>query len=330
MKTQSPSTRMDAASNQWIGNIRSLLHETPTDATKVIRAIQAHPNAQAREVAERYALEHFRRIQPRVYIPNNEPFYKGQIHYDLTTGVLTPLDGANQQICCLIDRRWDDLQPTKLHDMARQCNVCKRMTYKANRLSSEDVLEHIRNNTSVYLHLDPIYQMVAFFTLENQDPNKKKLNLRKWLTSRLGRQRTPKYNWYIHRVNSVLKINAAAAMGFQPVVEGKGKKKWFIGGIFFQVWQNTRTGEITVQRDESCVVLRPPFVEWRIACIGSYYDPQEHIGPPLYAYLIPADVTPGTRVYLSQRDTAIWNGTDLEQFERIPTLYIVNYEHPSR
>ena len=110
---------MDEKSNQWIGNIRALLHDTQPNAHKIIRAIQQQPNARAREVAERYALDHFLHIKSQLYIPDDEPRRTGQVQYNHTSGALTPLtDEANQQACCLMDRCWDDPKPMALHDPA--------------------------------------------------------------------------------------------------------------------------------------------------------------------------------------------------------------------
>jgi hypothetical protein len=120
-------------------------------------------------------------------------------------------------------------------------------------------------------------------------------------------------------------INQAAKEGFRPLVKPVKPSKKIHSK--FCVWQNQTTGEIEVLGDYRINALDG---DWKQVIDWTDYYPY-NFAMPFAAYLIPADITAGERVYIkdliedfigmswNQGDTfrlesceAVWDGSDLK------------------
>ena len=120
-------------------------------------------------------------------------------------------------------------------------------------------------------------------------------------------------------------INKAAKEGFRPLVKPVKPSKKIHSK--FCVWQNQTTGEIEVLGDYRINALDG---DWKQVIDWTDYYPY-NFAMPFAAYLIPADITAGERVYVqdliedfigmswNQGDTfrlesceAVWDGSDLK------------------
>jgi hypothetical protein len=120
-------------------------------------------------------------------------------------------------------------------------------------------------------------------------------------------------------------INQAAKEGFRPLVKPVKPSKKIHSK--FCIWQNQTTGEIEVLSDYR---INPLDGDWKQMIDWTEYYPH-NFPMPFAAYLIPADISAGERVYVkdliedfigmswNQGDTfrlesceAVWNGSDLK------------------
>lgn len=338
-------------SNDFMGIIRSMLHEPRPNAAQIVTAIQTCPDAHTQSIAERYAWEHFQRIQSREQIPEYSDYEVGAMRYNSASHLLSTPDGSViKKMCCPIAKRWDQLDEIDTQDRARTCPACQRHVYNTQGMDAHEVHQIVKDDPEVCLYIDQRHGNVEFITSPQLTPHEEATRKQEKLAPSKAKTFFARFRGdvpeppEIRTLLTCIEINQHAALGYFPLVRQNAAPD--ISGIFIQIWQNSRTGQIVVQTDSRCVPLPRPYREWTIAVPGFHAGQNPALS--FVAYMIPLDLEPGTQVSIKKyftppgRDRSVldpirydrprpkeiyatWTGSDVE-FERAvnePDYYTV-------
>jgi hypothetical protein len=301
--------------NTFMGTLRALLAEPDPDATSIVLAIKDIPNAHDREVASRYAWEHFQRIGRRDDVAVHAPRPpESPMRFDPETRVLASADGAAiKELCCPVEKRWSELEVLDAQDMARACADCKRNVFDTRGMNAGDVRRIVASDPSVCLHVDERHGNVVFATAPSTDDAPEEAPIEEEIEQAFGLRgrvnswarritgggleepTTPREVPLIATASSVMEVNLGAALGLRPLVKRLAD---LTGDHYMQVWQNTRTHEVMIQADPRHAPMPLPYDEWEVAVPAFTYGEQGW--SPFGAYLVPADLEPGSSVRLER------------------------------
>ena len=263
----------------FMGTLRSQLNAPAPDAAAIVLATQRVPKRHDREVAQRYAWEHFRRIGARRDVLVYDPMAHAPMHYDPTTRMLSGSDGTDiKELCCPLTKRWSDLEVLDANDMARACAACKRRVFDTRAMKEADVRRMVAHDPTVCLHIDARHGNVVFATRSPSSPG-------------ADLDEHP----LIATAHSLHEVNFGAMIGMRPILKRLSDRD---GTHFLSVWQNTRTREIMLQMDPRHAPIPLPYDEWEVAIPGFRWANEG--SSPFGAYMIPRGLAPNTPVRLER------------------------------
>lgn len=251
--------------------------------------------------------------------PASEPvkkWYQGlepnsKMIFDPMTNALYGSDGRLiKTLNCPIALRFSDLEQLSCDSPDRFCHVCKETVVGINDLSDTEVWEKVAANPDICLFATSDAKNVIF--------------LKPIGVGGLNKDRLP----VIKTARSLESMDDAQKRGYRLLFRETGVDNVF-GTTKVILYQNNATGKLWWSGDYRCTRPDPSTHNgsWRLVKDFFFIRPDRPL--PIAAYLIPPDVTAGTKVYLedviedrtlvlwnqgnAQRrvsETAIWDGAD--------------------
>ena len=205
-----------------------------------------------------------------------------------------------KEMHCPLQKRWDEMTPIGSDDRARLCGGCGKSVHSTDGLTDVEVLRLMRKNSEACLmvRLDS-----PNLTIEGQPSVRGMAALEESCPMRR-----------IRTARGMRAINEMASATLRPLVvpvrPGSTSR--------FAVWQHRQTGQIELQGDmrwsPNSECEGEPQWEQVIGRYAYEFGPRcGDDGIPVAAYMIPADLRPGERVWVEDIIESVEAGRNISQ-----------------
>jgi hypothetical protein len=230
---------------------------------------------------------------------------------DPTTNALYGSDGRLiKTLNCPIALRFSDLEKLSSDSPDRFCQVCKETVFGINDLSDAEVGEKVATNPDICLFATSDAKNVIF--------------LKPIGAGRMNTDHLP----VIKTARSLEAMDDAQKRGYKLLFRDTGVENVF-GTTKAILYQNEETGKLWWSGDYRSMRPDPSTDNGSWTLVKDFFFIRPDRPLPIAAYLIPADITTGTKVYIEDviedralvlwnqgnaerrvHETAIWDGTD--------------------